>query len=353
MKACVIFCTIRHTKSFESYATNFRRFNHNPDIIIVDETGDTRSLISKAFHDFHTEFYGALERAEWFKTQNVSPLTVPPKTTDVVGFALLIAYSRHYDVIAIMDDDTYPIPEVDFLGEHNHNLCKQKMEVVSSTNSWINPHPKHHPRGYPYTSRNIGFQRTEVHLKDCCPVLNMGMWKNVPDLNAIDYLYLGSLTGQYSYKGNIPTNNFAIGKGCFIPLARMNIAFLPEIIPAFYQFTGNAYGIGRYGDIFSGLFIMKIAHHLGEDVTYGSPLCIHNKEPRDVFRDINSELESIKLNETMHHVLNDITLTSSTYSECYLQLAKELLLRKDKFHLPHYIAYLSERMQGWVQAIET
>lgn len=350
MKVCVVFCTIRSTKSFQSYAENFRKYGHNPDVLIIDETGETRQHIQEGLKGLNVEFYGKKERDKWFSQNHVSPLTIPDTTTDVIGFSLLIANQRKYEMIVFVDDDTYPLSQLDFLIQHLGNLSNSEMKVCHSTNDWVNPHPAFFGRGYPYhlrKSHKLHF--SEEHHKN--PVLNMGLWLNVPDLNALDYLYHGSLTGQHSYWGKLSFENYVLGSS-YLPLSRMNIAFKPVIIPAFYQFTGDAYDMGRYGDVFSGLFLMKIAKHLGDCVSYGHPHCIHNKEPRDVFRDIKSECEAIKLNEKMYQVLNKIKLKGSSYADSYLNLADNLLEYKGEFHVPEYIGYLAEKMKGWVEAVK-
>lgn len=349
MKVCVVFCSIRASQSFSSYADNFRKYGHNPDVLIVDENGDTRGHIQKALEGFHVEFYGIKERHIWLHKNGVDSKLIPNKTTDVVGFSLLIVYPRNYDMIVFLDDDTYPAPNQDFLGEHYRNLFEKQMCVRHGMNGWVNPHP-YFSRGYPYSLRhNYGSSAyTENHPP---VVLNMGLWLNVPDLNALDYLYGGSLTGQISHSGLLDYESYVVRNSHF-PLSRMNIAFKPKIVPAFYQGTGNVYGVGRYGDVFSGLFLAKIANRLGECISYGTPLCIHNKEPRDVFHDIACELEAIKLNETLWKVLDKIAVDGKSYAECYLSLVNGLLGFKNVFHNPNYISYLAEKMYGWVNALE-
>lgn len=350
MKACVVFCTIRNTESFKAYAANFRKYEHTPDIIVVDETGDTRTHISQSLRGFNVEFYGAKERATWFKTNNIDPQTVPPKTTDVIGFSLLIAYPRNYDMVVFVDDDTYPL-ESDFLLKHYQNLHSERMKVVQSENNWINPHPECFGRGYPYALRNEKALSGNNSGEGIGAVLNMGLWTGVPDLNAIDYLYNGGLQGQYYVKVAEDFPSYILGSDYF-PLSRMNIAFDSRIIPAFYQWTGDAYGIGRYGDVFSGLFLSKIAKHLGDHISFGQPVCLHNKEPRDVFRDIKSEMEAIKINESMWKVLDKISIRGNSYGECYLSITEGLLAYRTEFHLPEYIDFLAQRMRDWVEAVE-
>jgi len=351
MKVCVVFCTIRSTKAFGQYAVNFHKHGHDPEIIIVDETGEHRKLIRKQMEGFSLEFYGQKERADWFKLHHVKPNTVPSKTTDVIGFSLLVAYPRKYDMIVFLDDDTYPVNN-DLLGEHWETLNTRAMNVCTSNNRWINPYiPTVYTRGYPYSLRSSDKLTVTKNMK-VGSVLNMGLWHEVPDLNALDYLFHGSLQGVYTHPTPSWKTGFIVNKNCYMPLSRMNIAFKPKIIPAFYQWTGNEFGIGRYGDVFSGLLVQKIAGHLGDNISYGVPACLHDKEPRDVFKDIGCELEAVKLNENFWKILDQVELTGKSYADCYLELADGLEQRKSLFHLPEYITFLTERMRGWVKTVE-
>jgi hypothetical protein len=350
MKSCVIFCTIRHSKCFEQYAKNFKKYGHKPDVIVVDEQGDTRKLISDSLQGLKVDFYGAKERKDWCQQNKVDPRIVPAKTTDVIGFGLLIAYPRDYDMLLFFDDDTFPLDE-DYIGEHWKNLTSEKMKVQYSSNKWINPHPRRYPRGYPYSVRFTDTYKEEGTKVGS--VLNMGLWDKVPDLNAMDYLYHGSLEGVYDDKPHIKPTNYILGKNNYMPVARMNVGFLPKIIPAFYQLTGDEYGIGRYGDIFSCIFIQKISSHLGDNTSYGKPVCLHDKEHRDVFRDIKSEMEAIKLNEKAWQVMDKIDLAGDSYGSCFVELAEGLEKHKAEFHIPDYITFLAERMRYWAKVTES
>jgi len=350
MKACVVFCTIRETDAFREYAVNFRKWKHNPNIIVVDETEETRDLIRKSMEGFNVEFYGAKERTRFFDLHGYDRDTVPCKTTDVIGFSLLIASQRNYDMIVFVDDDTFPLQHYDFLGRHWKNLNGHSRREMDSLYGWVNPHPRMFGRGYPYALRMKHVDMKSDVVKEGA-VLNMGLWRDVPDLNAVDYLFLGSLQGVYHDKGVFDSKSYMLGNN-YMPLCRMNMAFKPKIIPAFYQGTGKIHGIGRYGDVFSGLFLMKIARFLGDNISFGHPICIHRKEPRDVFNDIANENEAIKINEVLWKVLDKIELEGNDYASCYLSLAKGLLKHKDEFHNPEYITYLVGRMRNWVKVVE-
>lgn len=350
MKCCVVFCTIRATDCFKAYAENFRKYGHKPDVVVVDETGETRGLIQKSLEGFNVEFYGAEERHTYLHLHGFEGQTVPVKTTDVIGFSLLVVSQRNYDMVLFVDDDTFPIQHHDFLGRHWKNLDGHSMRVSDSLYGWVNPHPRMFGRGYPYSLRMKHIDMKTDTFKEGA-VLNMGLWRDVPDLNALDYLFCGSLHGVYHDKGVFDSKSYLLGNN-YMPLCRMNMAFKPKIIPAFYQGTGDVHGVGRYGDVFSGLFLMKIARFMGDNISFGHPLCVHRKEPRDVFNDIMNENEAIKMNEVLWKVLDKIQIEGKDYGSCYLSLAKGLLEHKGEFHNPEYITYLVGRMRNWVKVCE-
>jgi len=346
MKILVVFCTIRHNRSLQSYAENFRQFEHNPDVLIVDETAELRKEISKTFNDCNVEYYGAKERLEWLQRNNIKPAIIPSKFKEEVSFAFLVAHKRKYDMIAVFDDDTFCFSDFDILAEHYNCLFKTQMPIVSSSNSWINPYPgPAYARGYPYKCRSQKNNLIPSGSSAQGTVLNLGLWLGVPDLNAIDYLYHGSLTGTTIFQCNPNFSSFIAQKNNFLPICGMNIAFQPKIIPAFYQLPNKQ--LSRFGDIFSGYFLKKIADQLGDNISFGPPLCRHDKAPRDIFLDIESEKESLRFNETLCQVLPNLKVQGSSYADCYGSLAEELLAKRELFHNPRYVKLLATSMKYW------
>lgn len=71
----------------------------------------------------------------------------------------------------------------------------------------------------------------------------------------------------------------------------MNLAFKREIIPAFYQLLMdyNPWRIGRFDDMWTGIFLKRGADALGKAFVTGYPLCQHNKAARSTFKDLNAE----------------------------------------------------------------
>ncbi|MGD6850753.1 MAG: hypothetical protein ACQCN6_01680 [Candidatus Bathyarchaeia archaeon] len=356
MNALVIFPSIRDTPNFARYAENFSRYKRSPDIMVLDEDGKHRKAVSAQFaeYGFTPEFYGVEERREWCKNHLGldADLLIPQRSHDELSFGLLVALTRCYDMVVFIDDDTYPSSQ-DFLGEHWRHLSGCESEVkVNRLGTWVNTHPYMAARGFPYCERPGDFHFSGWR-ENCASVLNMGLWQGVPDLNAIDYLQLpvASKTpeGFNGFDQRAITddriNDFHLCHGNYAPICSMNLAFKPEIIPAFYQLWEN----NRYNDIFSGIFLKRITDHLGKTLSVGNPLCFHEKAPRDLFRDAELEMRSVKLNETLWQAVSKIRLTSGSWLGCYRELAEGLNAAYRESEFSDLVYVLTRKMLLWCE----
>lgn len=346
MNRFLLVCTsVRDTPNFGRYAANFRSHNHDPDILIIDESSLNRNAIREQLKGFNVTFYGASERAGWFNSRNLQKYkqVLPLKAHNESSFGLLYAFTQEepYSMIVFVDDDTYPYTEEeDFLGVHWQNL-NVLHSVRSTVNGYyVNTHPRFEARGVPYNQRRLKTV-SGAHNYFKSTVLNMGCWNGIPDLNAMDYLAF------QPYPEKLLFANFAVAKNCYLPICSMNVAFKPQIIPAYYQLWHR----DRYDDIFSGLFIKKIADHLGFGVNVGSPVVYHDKFTRNLFKDVAVELEPVQLNEHLYAELSKMQLTASSWHTCYKELTS--LIRCRAKHLnPNYIRQMTAKMALWSSLLE-
>jgi len=353
MKICVIVPSIRRFEFWPKYANDFAKFGYEPDIYVIDEEHGEARDNNRALMGEDVKFFGRKERQEWFKDRGLTDSVIPPRAHAETSFGLLLAYERgDYDMCVFIDDDTYP-KDVNYLGNHWKAL-NTTMKIKSDVKKWINVTGSYFPRGYPYGERvnPTTFSREVKELGEI--VLNQGLWTNVPDLNAVDILTRGGMDGRCIEEIKV-RENYVVDYDNYVTVCSMNLAFRPEIIPAFYQLYMSReamYGIDRFDDIWSGLFLKKVLDHIGKNMTYGLPLCVHEKYPRDVFRDIKAEMEGLIINEVLWKVVDEIELTESGYLNSYAELAVKLLERKDRFHLPDYIDYMVRKMNRWTKLIE-
>jgi len=111
----------------------------------------------------------------------------------------------------------------------------------------------------------------------------------------------GDLQGQAQTRTDFEDfeRDFVAREDDYLTVCSMNLAFRREVIPAFYQFPmdDNAWDVGRFDDIWSGVLLKRAADLVGGDVYNGAPLCEHNKAPRSTFDDLANEVAGLELNE--------------------------------------------------------
>ncbi len=351
MKALVIIPSVRLSANFGKYAENFARHNREPEILVIDEEPVHRKKITAQMEKhggFQVEFFGREERAAWFRELELGDVEslVPQRAHNETSFGFLVALTGDYDMIVTVDDDTYPLDSVDFLGVHWHYLNEKLPVRMVRGKQWVNTHPDYFARGYPYCQRKASNLTSAVDKKKSQSVLNMGCWLGIPDLNAMDYLALNPTVSSNDVSSF--DSNFIVAPGQFLPVCSMNLAFKPQIIPAFYQLWHK----DRFDDIFSGLFLKKIADHLGCDISLGYPFVYHEKHQRDLFQDVKTELPAIWLNETLWKTLSEVQLTKQTWLECYRELASNLGSRYREGPFSDYIWQMTCKMLLWSETVE-
>lgn len=343
MKSLVIIPSIRNSSCFNEYANNFLEYNHRPTIMVIDENGKWRKEIRKQIpDDLEVLFFGTKERNKWFKERNLKNDVIPKRAHNENSFGLLWALNKNFDMIVFLDDDTYPI-EGDFLESHYDVLYNKQIPMVTSNEKFISPFENIYVRGFPSSLRRIGFKVKKTNIMINNPVLNLGLWQGVPDLNALDFLFYGYMNAYTTMK--LPSiQSRILDNKLYIPICSMNLAFKPEIIPAFYQLWFN----DRHDDIFSGLFLLRILRHLKKYIAYGQPYCYHDKSPRNVYPQVKAELPSMEITDNLWKILDEIEIKDDTYIECYKSLISGLRKKTNS----EYFSILIQKMENWTKIVE-
>jgi hypothetical protein len=112
-------------------------------------------------------------------------------------------------------------------------------------------------------------------------------------------------------------------------------------------------GIDRFDDIWSGIFLKRIADHLGDNVCIGKPLAFHNKRPRNTFNDLKKELNGMILNEWIWKAIDD-DISGKSYSDAYLSLADllELKIKELNDDFVNFMKMQIRNMRLWVEIID-
>ncbi|MEM2354822.1 MAG: hypothetical protein QW734_04345 [Candidatus Bathyarchaeia archaeon] len=337
-------------------------------VIVIDEGDESiRKINEKLLSDLPHEYYGPKERAAWFKDrfgqsyQNYLKL-IPERCHAEVSFGFLKAYEDGADVILELDDDVEL--SKGFLEAHVDNLFNEDGVTVSASGKWyntienlnLNVNQTIFPRGHPYdpTCRSENYKWVNEGGK--C-VLNMGLWGGHPDLDALTILYYGGLDGKCPIESfGHKRNKVILGKGTYFGVCSMNTSFLPKIVPAFYQLYMNFNGIDRFDDIWSGIFLKKIADHIGDKLCLGKPSGKHVKRSRSIFKDLLKEVNGLEINEYLWKICEAADFSAKNYADCYLELANHLnknlnILAKRPEHVEFWRVQI-ENMQRWIEVTD-
>ena len=319
---CVIVPTVREFECLRSYFENARKHGFDLDrlhVVYVTEdfcpTGEMRALLDE--EDVSGEVFDGARRDRWFEGRGLSEYAhlVPEASHAQTSFGLLYMWAGDFDYGVFVDDDTLPHPAFDYFGAHLDNLdFEGEVECVRSDANWVNvlyQNAEEHglyPRGYPYSATDETVSTETRYVDDV--VASQGLWTNVPDLDAVRILMDGDLRGQARTRTTAADfdGNFVAAPGQYLTVCSMNLAFEREVIPAFYQLPmdDNEWEVGRFDDIWSGVFLKRAADVLGKEVLTGYPLCEHNKAPRSTFDDLANEAPGLELNEHLWRIVDGV-----------------------------------------------
>jgi len=318
---CVIVPTIRNPECIRSYVRNARDHDFDTDrlefVLVTEDFCDTDAMESLFTElDITGHVFDGTAREAWFEEHDVSAFShlVPEASHAQTSFGLLYMWSKEFPYGVFIDDDTLPHDEVDFFGTHMENLAHEGIvEHVSSDEQWVNvlyqAADEHglYPRGYPYAAMDESVETTAEQSDHV--VASQGLWTDVPDLDAVRILMDGDLQGQAQTRTERSHfgEDFVAAPGNYLTVCSMNLAFRREVIPAFYQLPmdDNPWDVGRFDDIWSGVFLKRACDLLGTTIYNGDPLCVHEKAPRSTFSDLTNEVHGLELNEHVWELVDD------------------------------------------------
>lgn len=366
---CVIVPTIREYEAVSAYVENARAYGFDLDrlhfILVTENFCDTAAMRRMLDDENVTgEVFDACRRQTWFNRHGIDEFShlIPAGSHAETSFGLLFLWANDFDFGMFIDDDTRPHPDFDFFGSHLDNLTYTgEVETVGSSEQWVNvlyDNVDEHglyPRGYPYSAMGESIVRGTTNVNEV--VASQGLWTNVPDLDAVRILMDGDLEGQARTRLTTADygSNFVAARGHYLTVCSMNLAFRREIVPAFYQLPmdDNKWDVGRFDDIWSGLFLKRACDVLGKHVINGKPLCRHNKAPRSTFDDLQNEVAGLELNEHLWEIVDSAGRDASSYDEVLRDIA-DAFVGGDWQSLNNggFLRHCGEYMHDWLACLE-
>jgi hypothetical protein len=366
---CVIVPTIREHECVRSYVANAERHGVDTDrleFVLVTEdhcpTGEMETMLDDL--GVAGEVFDGGRRESWLADRGVGGYDhlIPARSHAQTSFGLLYLWAHDHPYGLFIDDDTRPHEEVDFFGTHLRNLTEGRtVESVRSDTNWVNvlyhDADEHglYPRGYPYSAMDETVESGETTLTDV--VASQGLWTNVPDLDAVRILMDGDLQGQAETRLTADDfgPDFVAEPGQYLTVCSMNLAFRREVVPAFYQLPmdDNEWSVGRFDDIWSGVFLKRAADLLDKQVVTGDPLCRHDKAPRSTFDDLHNEVAGLELNEHLWELIDDAEPTGEvTYASAFEAMADALVAAEADYRNGGFLAHVGEYMHDWLDCLD-
>jgi hypothetical protein len=114
----------------------------------------------------------------------------------------------------------------------------------------------------------------------------------------------------------------------------------------------NEWDVGRFDDIWSGLFLKRACDVLDKRIVNGYPLCEHNKAPRSTFDDLNNEVPGLELNEHVWEVIDDVGGDADTFAGVFRAMAEALDEGDFDYENAAFLNYCGEYMHDWLGALE-
>jgi hypothetical protein len=366
---CVVVPTIREYECLREYVANAREYGFDTDrlefVLVTEDFCDTAEM--RAMLDdlgVAGEVFDGSRREEWYDDHGVSEYAhvVPAASHAETSFGLLYMWAGDYEYGFFIDDDTLPHEGFDFFGRHMANLAYEgEVEHVSSDERWVNVLYQNadehslYPRGYPYSAMDETVETWTDTVDDV--VASQGLWTNVPDLDAVRILMDGDLQGQAQTRMTAADydGDFVAAEGDYLTVCSMNLAFRREVIPAFYQLPmdENPWDVGRFDDIWSGVFLKRACDLLGKQIYNGYPLCEHNKAPRSTFGDLNNEVPGLELNEHVWEHVDEVGGDADTFAGVFEAMATELAEGEFDYENGEFLNYVGEYMHDWLACLDT
>ena len=147
--------------------------------------------------------------------------------------------------------------------------------------------------------------------------MNAGLWLDNPDIDALTRMERQPVVRGLKQPWS---GNFSLFPGTWSPFNSQNTAIMREAIPAYFL---SPY-IGRYDDIWASYILIRIAEHLGHVIAFGEPLVRQERNPHDLWKDLDVERNGMIMTDDFCEALRNITLTGTTYHGCFAELAGKL-----------------------------
>jgi len=366
----IVLTTINVPRVLGDYINNCNKYDHKDVVFIVigdkKSPPETSSYLS-SLQGYDIIYLSVQKQEEWLKKLPAFRDFLPYDSVQRRNIGYLYAAEVGADVIISIDDDNIPLPEYDYIGEHNIVGKTIKCKAVSSSTGWFNtcslletvpPRYIYH-RGFPIGKRWLP-EELSYNDEKRRVVVNVGLWLGDPDVDTIT-----RMEEPFSIRGvKDPKARFLLARGTMSPFNSQNTAFSIDLLPCLYLISFRAtnsdifFGNNnfRYDDIWMSYFSKIIIDHMGDAVCIGTPHIRQDRNKHNYLTDLRKELVPMEMTDRLADLLPSIELNEKSYSGAYRELIEQIDLKvvhNDLFNGEQQalLEQMTEGMRLWSDAV--
>ena len=280
-----------------------------------------------------------------------------------LGFYLAWKEADPEEIIVALDDDCVVGSEA-FVGALNIVLSDSERPVAQGAGRHFNifdlfVEPRFReifPRGFPYSDR-LGYRRWEFGMSQSSNVVfNVGLWRGIPDVNAVDCL------------GQVPLNfpevdlihpTVLVPREVLISACSGSMQFRARVIPAVFQLPMNVeimpgWTINRFGDIWAGFLLKTLVDIRGDSMSVGGPL-VHHLRQGPLDRNTRTEHLAHLVNEEFLEMVESLreNVRPGPYLDMIGQVRDQMsqIAPRSSAILRAYLGCVMESLEAWVEGL--
>ena len=329
MKTTIVTTTINVPVLLPQYAVNAKSYGHTDlDFVVVGDRkspAETAAFCKSAQQDYPCTYLDIPAQQKYLARFPDLWNHLRFDSIQRRNIGILLAWEKGADVIITIDDDNFVMNQ-DFVGSHSTVGSVHELPTYGSTSGWFNVCSfleadrgvEFYHRGYPQNLRWTEDNQFITSFRAAHKiVVNAGFWLDNPDIDALTRMERQPVVR--GFRSTWP-GNFALQPGTWSPFNSQNTALMRDAVPAYFL---SPY-VGRYDDIWASYVLTRIAEHFGHVITFGEPLVRQERNPHDLWKDLDVERNGMIMTGAFCKALRAISLESDTYHECLAEIADGL-----------------------------
>jgi hypothetical protein len=213
------------------------------------------------------------------------------------------------------------------------------------------------PRGFPYSHR-LGYRHWQLGaLQSSNVVFNVGLWRGIPDVNAVDCLGQPPLDFPAV---NLICPSTLVPPGVLISVCSGSMQFRARVIPAVFQLPMNVdimsgWTVNRYGDIWAGFLLKVLIDLRGDSMSVGGPL-VHHLRQGPVEHNARKEHLAHLMQDEFLELVESVgeTIRPGSYLEMMGQVhdaVRQVACSRSSVLVREYLGALSTSLGAWIGAL--